>query len=115
MIHVKEIVMLQVNSEMESLKKALKNGNSGKARVCARRGAGLAINYWYKNNDSTFSELPAIVCLEKIKNENTLPESIQKAVGRLTAKVNNPAKKTVSTDPLEDCRVIVDYFMHDNI
>ncbi len=111
MLQVKEIIAAQIEKEIECAKNALKEGNIGKARVCARRAAGLAVNFWLLKNKITSSDLSAVACLNKIKEDENLPDFILKAAGKLTAKINTPESGAVTEDPLKDSMIIVEYFL----
>ena len=111
MLPVKEIVSAQINKEIECLKKALNEANEGKARVCARRAAGLAVNFWLLKNNITSSDLSAAVCLNKIKEYHHLPDPVIEAAEKLTAKVNMLEAGSITLDPLKESLILIDYFL----
>ena len=108
MLQIKAVVRMQIDKEIECIKKAIDNGNIGKARVCARRGAGLAINYWRGNNYGD-QNISALSQLNWIKDDASVPDNIKKAAEKLTIKVSGAGHGEISENPFEDCVTIVEY------
>ncbi len=113
MLKVKAVVKLQIGKEIDSINKALNDGNIGKARVCARRASGLAIEFWMANHNGDYMESSAMEYLNFIKKGTGFPADVINAAERLTAKVNDPNSSAVSLNPLTDCNILVNYFMED--
>lgn len=86
-------------------------GNDGMARVCARRAAGIAITCWMQEKDKGHWGSDAMTQLRALQREPSIPEGVREAAKRLTARVTEQFEAPYSSDPLEDCRVIIDYFL----
>ena len=50
MTPIRDLAHIKAYAEIRAGQEAKKNGNIGKARVCARRGCGIAIEYWLQNH-----------------------------------------------------------------
>jgi len=86
-------------------------GNDGKARVCARRAAGIAIAYWLEHHPERIWGLDAMTRLNHVRTDSTLPAEVREAATRLTTKITEQFFSAFSTNPLDDCRILADYFL----
>ena len=48
---VTEIIFMKINKELTKAEQAMKEGNDGMARVCARRACGNAISFWLRSEE----------------------------------------------------------------
>jgi hypothetical protein len=110
MNQIKEIAVMQSENELNIGEKALKSGNIGKARVCARRACMFAINYWLHKNQNYNWGKTAINFLENVRDENALPENVRFSAKRLTERVDKNFATSNSENPLEDAKIIINYF-----
>ena len=83
-------------------------GNEGKARVCARRAAGLAIRYYFQNTDQHDYARDAVRALRRMVEDESVPEAVRRAARRLAAKAKEVDDRT--TDPVADAMVIISHF-----
>ncbi len=90
---------------------ALKIGNEGKARVCARRAVGLADEVWLKNRSDRPFRGDALAHLRRIEQDLSLPLSIRAAAERLSTAVTQKNFAPFSTDPIGDARIIIAYLI----
>lgn len=102
-----EEVVRQLRKEFSTGRQALSVGNDGIARVCARRAAGVAITFWLRESGRTGWGVDAMSQLRHLLNEPYFPSEVQTAATRLAAKVT-PQFTSTSTNPLNDCRVIIE-------
>jgi len=109
---IKEIVIMNIDVELTRAKKALEEGNIGMARVCARRACGNAISFWLQNNPRHSYGDSAINQLRSIQSDDTIPNEVQDAAERLTAKVANPSDSNFTNDLFADAKIITDYFLN---
>jgi hypothetical protein len=86
-------------------------GNDGMVRVCARRAAGVAITYWLQETEGERRGVDAMTRLRTLQRDPSIPEGVREAAQRLTARVTEQFDAPYSSDPLEDCRVIIDYVL----
>ena len=105
-----EEVIKQLRKEFSTGRQALSVGNDGMARVCARRAAGVAITFWLRESGRTGWGVDAMSQLRHLLNEPSFPSEVQTAATRLAAKVT-PQSTSSSSDPLNDCRIIVEHLL----
>lgn len=101
----------EIRRELQNAEAALRIGNQGKARVCARRGAGIAIGYWLERHSGDRWGMDAMSRLAHVREDPTLPENVRAAALRLTTRITEQFTLPFSTSPLDDCRVIAGYFL----
>jgi len=111
---IKEIATMHVENELSLARKAFKEDNAGKARVCARRAAGIAISYWLESHPELDWGESAMTLLNEVKDYKPLKVEIRLAAERLTTSVNNKNTVQISTDPLSDSNIIIEYFLNNN-
>ena len=105
-----ERVARHIRREFLTARQALKDGNEGMARVCARRAAGAAITYWLQQQQRTGWGVDAMSQLRNLQQDPSIPKDVQNAAARLIAKIteNSP----FSTDPLNDSTLIIRHLMN---
>ncbi|MBN2043520.1 MAG: hypothetical protein JW757_00765 [Anaerolineales bacterium] len=82
-----EKTLQKIKSELLNGKKSQAEGNEGRARVCARRAAGWAIQEFLLQNGEP---IPSTIALELIKYFAALedhPEQVYQTLERLTIRV----------------------------
>ena len=102
----REETLAAIRKELASAGEARKAGNEGRVRVCARRAAGAAIAFW-KQDEST----DVLERLRSLHNTEEMPAGVREAAQHLAAKLREDFSPQFDTDPLKDCRVIVDYLL----
>ncbi len=108
---IKEIAVMHIENEISLAKRALVEENTGKARVCARRAAGIAISYWLESHPEINWGESAISLLNNLKVNKLMPDKIREAAVRLTTSVKNKSSKEFTEDPLQDSGIIIKYFI----
>lgn len=108
---VKEIVLKNIDVELIKAKKALKEGNDGMARVCARRACGNAISFWLEVNQHQGYGESSMNQLKSIQADDTVPEEVKDAAKRLTAQISDRSGSSISSDPINDANTIIKYCM----
>lgn len=98
----------RIRRELHWTREAQEAGNEGRARVCARRAAGLAIRQYFLEAHGTGYAPDALRALRRAADDDTLPAHVRHAVARLIARENDPTPRT--TDPLQDAHVIISHF-----
>jgi len=99
--------LVAIQSELEQARKAQQSGNVGKARVCARRAAGIAIREWYKRRLGSGWQGDALKQLQRLQTDVLAPENVRAAARRLTTVVDVDHRLPFGDDPIEDARNIV--------
>jgi len=107
----KEIARMNSDAELERAKKALAEGNEGMARVCARRAVGVAVSFWLESNTREHYGTSAMNRLRSIQKDDTIPQEIKNAAEKLTTHINNSDTLPFTDDPLNDAKIIIDYFL----
>ena len=100
----------KIEQEFSAARATLALGNDGKARVCARRAAGLAIARFLTAHPHTSWGSDAMTRLLHLKEDPEFPPDVREAAIRLTTKISERFTYPFSTDPIADARLIVDYF-----
>lgn len=111
MLMIKEIAVMQAENELNIGEQAFKTGNIGKARVCARRACMFAVSFWLQNNSTFDWGRTAISYLEGVRDETSLPENVRLAAERLTTKVDKQFDTGHKENPIDDARLILNYFL----
>ncbi|MGC8595788.1 MAG: hypothetical protein ACP5MI_09315 [Candidatus Kryptoniota bacterium] len=98
-----------IQLELDTAQEALKNGNEGKARVCARRAIARAFEKSDLNPypDHPLSAMEVLKILSQIDN---IPPVIKSAVRRLSASVGDRSNE-ISTLPVEDALSIIEFIL----
>jgi len=98
-----------IEQELATAEQALKIGNQGKARVCARRAVGLADDVWLAKHSVPPIRGDALAHLRRIQQDSSLPSHVREAAERLFTAVTQKASAPFSTDPIGDARIIIGY------
>jgi hypothetical protein len=88
MMYNKDLAYNNAYAELRVGEGAMKVGNIGKARVCARRGCSLAIDFWLNNNPIKDWGQSAISKLSNLQEDQSVPIRIKDAAKRLTTNVD---------------------------
>lgn len=88
---------------------AWKDGNEGKARVCARRAVALVTEAWLAGLPDPLWRGDAMEHLRQIQRHAALPLPVREAAERLSTAVPRRHAAPFATDPLGDARVIIEY------
>jgi hypothetical protein len=109
---IRDLAYVNAHAEIRTGQEAKKIGNTGKARVCARRGCGIAIEYWLQHHPEKNWGESAISMLTQLQRDQTIPSKICEAAERLTKKVDQNFKTGVEEDPIKDGEMIIEYFLN---
>ena len=83
--------------------------NPGKARVCARRAAGWAIQAWYQAREGPGWSGDAMKQLNRLRADPAVPEAPRAAAERLSTKVDREHRLPFKEDALDDAGVIIEW------
>jgi hypothetical protein len=98
-----------IEQELVAAEAAWKNGNDGKARVCARRAVALATEARLVRRAIPTWRGDAMAHLRQIQQESSFPLPIRQAAERLITPVTQRDSAPFTTDPIVDARVIIAY------
>jgi len=98
-----------IEHELAAAEIAWKDGNEGKARVCARRAVALATEAWLAGLPNPRWRGDAMEHLRQIQRHASLPLPVRQAAKRLSTTIPRRDAAPFTIDPLADARVIIDY------
>lgn len=98
-----------IEQELAAAEVAWKDGNEGKARVCARRAVALVTEAWLAGLPNPLWRGDAMEHLRQIQQHALLPLPVRQAAERLSTGVPRRHAAPFTTDPLADARVIIAY------
>lgn len=102
----------RISRELKHARASRLQGNEGKARVCARRAAGWAVESVYEKDASEVArEANAYHFLLWFKEQEQIPREIRAAALRLTTRVSEEFNLPFEQDPLDDAEFIVGWVL----
>jgi hypothetical protein len=96
-----------ISAELAAGRHAQQSGNPGRARVCARRAAGLGIKAWYQRRGDSRWRGDAMRQLARLRGDPVTPAPVRAAAERLTTKVDLDHQLPFDDDPLADAELIL--------
>lgn len=102
-----------IDQELTAAAVAWKDGNEGKARVCARRAVALAAESWLARLAEPLWRGDAMEHLRRIQQHASFPLSVREAAERLTTAVTRRQEEPFTSDPIRDARLIIEYLTVD--
>ena len=96
----------ELENEFEQAQLARDQGNEGKARVCARRAAGIAIREYYARKGRHLHTTSAYDLLRMLAEEPKLSPDLVRAAAYLTLRVTEEFKLPVEVDLLVEARTL---------
>jgi hypothetical protein len=106
---MKMVNAARFEQELAAADAAWKDGNEGKARVCARRAVALVTETWLAGLPDPLWRGDAMEHLRQIQRQASLPLPVREAAERLSTAVPRRDAAPFTTDPLADARVIIEY------
>ena len=98
---------IQVQEEILLAKESRREGNEGRARVCARRAAGAASRDFLERLDLDRGSENLLTALEKMKALDALPPRVLKAINRLMKRVDEFYNLPPEIDLIEEAEVVI--------
>ena len=92
----------QYDIEIKNAKSAQAMGNEGRARVCARRAAGLVIGEYLRCKDYTLPTASAYDRLRLLNSLPDLPDEVYQVTGHLLERVNSNYQLPADADLIKD-------------
>lgn len=94
----------EIQAEFEQAEQARAQGKEGRARVCARRAAGIAIREHLSRRGIRPPSVSAYDLLNLIKSDPELPPDLQEIAGHLTLRVNEEFRLPVNADLVAEAK-----------
>lgn len=102
----------QIQAELEDAVRSRKAGNQGRARVCARRAAGLAARHYLEKHLGEPIRMNVYRSLLALKDApGPLPPAAATAVDRLTRRVNQDHQLPPEIDLIQEARTLISSLM----
>jgi len=103
-----------IRQELEDAFRSRKEGNRGRARVCARRAAGLAARTYLEHRTGEPSRLNAYRALLFLKDSGApLPPAADLAVERLTMRVDEDHQLPQEIDLIGEAQTLIGHLLDD--
>ena len=88
--------------EINDAESARKRGNEGKARVCARRAAGIVIREYFNRNEIHTSEMGAYSLLKKMTSLPHISEDVRETVHHFIVRITPQKQMPIDADLISD-------------
>lgn len=99
----------KVDKELSMAQEAREQGFEGRARVCARRAAGFAVETFLQRQGVTPPTQSAYGLLEMMGSNPTLPEEIQETLQLLTLRVNEDHDLPEEADLIQESEKLIHF------
>ncbi len=96
------------NDEIMAALTARMQGNEGKARVCARRAAGIAAGEFFRRQGMQYSTVSAYERLKILEQMIDLPPEIQATAGHFLVRSTPEHELPIDADLIEDAILLRD-------
>jgi len=96
-----------IDQELTAAHVAWKEGNEGKARVCARRAVAHAAESWLAREAEPRWRGDAMEHLRRIQQEQSIPVPVRQAAERLATAVTRRHDAPFTVDPIRDANIII--------
>jgi len=90
--------------EMKRADKARAEGNEGKARVCARRAAGLVAQIYMKRSGVSTPNMTAYERVNLLRGWPDLPAGVDEVIAHMTTRVNENFELPIDADLVAEAR-----------
>lgn len=104
-----DILQIQtvIEEELTAAHDSRLKGNEGRARVCARRAAGLAIGIYFENLSGEKPPRSVYKLLQWFTEQEEIPEQLRRSAQRLTVHVTPEFELPHEEDPIHDAQAII--------
>ena len=94
----------QFHKELEIAELARISGNEGRARVCARRAAGIVLGEYFKRRGVSPIKPSAYDRLRTLRELSDVPSNVIQVVDHFLLRVDTDKQLPISVDLIEDAR-----------
>jgi len=98
----------QFEDEVSRGQAARAGGNEGRARVCARRAAAIALREYLERNGSYTTGMDAYRLLNQVKDQPGLAADLRDALDHLVTRVEPGGAFPIPADLLADAQLLAD-------
>jgi hypothetical protein len=103
----------KIATEFDQAQKARSKGNEGRARVCARRAAGIAIREYFNRKGRRVTESSAYDFLNSVENSPEISSDLKKIASHLTMRVSENFTLPAGIDLVEESRLFCNALLPD--
>jgi len=103
----------EVEQELASAERARAVGNEGRARVCARRAAGILAREYYSRLEGAPRTSSAVELLRRLEVDPAVPPAAHELVQHLTQQVDTAFHLPPDVDLLRDVRQLQEVLFED--
>ena len=100
---------IQIREELLLAKQSRLEGNEGRARVCARRAAGVAVKLFLDREGLLNGSENALQALERLHGQSDLPPRVESAANRLIQRVDQNYSLPLEIDLIKEAKIILEY------
>jgi hypothetical protein len=104
----------EINTEFEKAEQARARGNEGRARVCARRAAGIAAREYLARQGVRPPSVSAYDLLNLLKEDARLSANLQQIADHLTLRVTEEFKLPINADLIQEARTFCEELLKQN-
>ena len=108
-------IQKKIEAEFAAARESRAAGNEGRARVCARRAAGLALGIYYAKSLDESPPQSVYKLLQWFSLREEIPQELRDAAKRLIVRVTTEFDLPHSQDPLHDARLIAEVILSGDI
>lgn len=94
----------QLQREFEQAEAARARGNEGRARVCARRAAGIAAREYLQRIGQPVQTASVLTLLDHLQAQTALPPDLRQAAAYLTLRVTETFSLPVPIDLIAEAK-----------
>ena len=100
--------------EMKMADQARAQGNEGKARVCARRAAGIVANEYMKRHGVSTPNMTAYERVKMLKGWPDLPEGVDAVIVHMTTRVNENYELPIEADLVAEAQWLAQVLLEED-
>lgn len=101
-----------LQDEIDEARRSQAEGEIGRARTCARRAAGMAMQATLGIGSQATDYAPNfIIGLRRLAADSHFPETVRKASARLVDR-SNKERQSASKNPAQDADIIMEFFQN---
>jgi hypothetical protein len=101
----------QITRELSQAETARAQGLEGRARVCARRAAGLAVRAYLEQREEAVTTVSAVELLQSLSVRSELPPEAHRAAEFLLLRVTPEYHLPVAVDLIAESRRLADILL----
>jgi hypothetical protein len=94
--------------EIQNAKLARASGKEGRARVCARRAAGAAVEEYFARREFPHSQGSAYYYLQLLRDQPDMPEPVRETAGHFLERITEDHQLPSDADLIYEARWLAD-------